>query len=195
LIISGEVRAILPHRSGTHAVIKLQAADDKGDLVFTEFVGAMLRGVTCDGGKGADQVPPMPENGRKSALAWEANVYIPPLATYIYDGCANIEFPIHTSPSFAKSVGLPGIILQGTASFAHAVREIVNREADGNPQGVTELCCRFTGMIMPGSNIRICCIGKRAHETHTDIFFEVLNAEGQKAIRNGYLKLAHPSRT
>ncbi len=189
LTISGHIAAILPHRSGAHAVIKLEAIDDAGQPVFTEYSGAMLRGVACDNGKGAEQLLPLPENDREGEVAWEAEIYIPPSAPYVYDGCSNIVFPIHTSPDFAKSVGLPGIILQGTATFAHAVREIVNREADGNPHRVFDISCRFTGMVMPGTHIRICCTGKKKHKKHTDVFFDVFNAENRKAVRSGCVQL------
>ena len=43
-------------------------------------------------------------------------------------------------------MGLPGIIHQGTATLAYAVRELVNREARGNPALLKALACRFTGM-------------------------------------------------
>jgi hypothetical protein len=48
---------------------------------------------------------------------------------YVYDGCTNIYFPIHTSVGFARMVGLPDIILQGTATLAYAARELADREA------------------------------------------------------------------
>ncbi len=44
LAVDGRVAAILPHRAGTHIVIRLDVSDDKGNPVFTEHIGAMLRG-------------------------------------------------------------------------------------------------------------------------------------------------------
>jgi acyl dehydratase len=46
--------------------------------------------------------------------------------------------------------GLPGIILQGTATLAIALREIIEKEADGNSGRISSLFCRFTGMVLPG---------------------------------------------
>lgn len=51
-------------------------------------------------------------------------------------------------------MGLPGIIHQGTATLAYAARELVNREARGNPALLKALACRFTGMVRPGSDDR-----------------------------------------
>ena len=189
LTITGRVAAILPHRAGTHAVIALFARDKAGAPVFTEYVGAMLRGIECDEGKGGEALPQIPESDSDDTPVWTSTVFIDPLLPYVYDGCTQIEFPIHTSPRFAVGVGLPGIILQGTATLACAIREIVNGEARGNPECIREISCKFTGMVIPGSHIEIRCLGSREQTDHKDLFFDVLNAENKKAIRSGYVKL------
>lgn len=192
LELDGEIAAILPHRSGTHAVIRLTASDAQGLPVFTEYVGAMLRGVECDGSAGRSALPNHPEADPSAAAAWTAMVRVDPLAPYIYDAGADIEFPIHTSPKFAKAVGLPGIILQGTATLGMAVKELVANEAAEDPGVVREIACAFTGMVMPGTAIEVCCLGTREQEDGTHIFFEVINAENKKAIRNGFIKIERP---
>ena len=189
LSITGRVAAILPHRAGTHAVMALFAKDRSGNPVFTEYIGAMLRGIECDGGKGQEDLPPVPRCDPSESALWSSPIFIDPLLPYVYDGCTHIEFPIHTSPRFAKGVGLPGIILQGTATLALAIREMVNREGSGNPALISEVACKFTGMVKPGTQIRIRCLNSLAREKHRDLFFDVLNEENQKAIRSGYVKL------
>ena len=181
LEIDGEIAAILPHRAGTHAVIRLTASDQQGSPVFTEYVGAMLRGVACDGSAGQDALPDHPSTGPSAAAAWTSLTKVDPLAPYLYDAGADIEFPIHTSPKFARAVGLPGIILQGTATLGLAVQELIANEAQGNPCGVREIACAFTGMVLPGTVIEVCCLEVRKQEDATHIFFEVLNAENKKS--------------
>ncbi len=190
LTITGHLAALLPHRAGTHAVICLNAVDEQNQLVFTEYVGAMLRGVDCGEGGTFGTIPAVDKNTDDTRnVMWASDIPIDPLQPYIYDGCTNIEFPIHTSPHFAKAVGLPGIILQGTATLAMAVREIVNREGRRNPESVCQVACCFTDMILPGTTIQIVCSKKINHKNHTDLFFEVLNHENKKAIRDGVVKL------
>ena len=189
LSITGTLKAFLPHRSGTHAIICLEAEDKSGDSVFTEYIGAMLRGVDCGKGGKAGQIPLIPKNNTPQAPLWTSDIYIDPERPYIYDGCSNIEFPIHTSPKFAKMVGLSGIILQGTATLAYAVRELVNNEADKDPERVSEIACRFTGMVQPGTDIKVCCTGRKIHKDFIDVFFEVQNCDQKKAVSNGYLKI------
>jgi acyl dehydratase len=189
LSISGEIAEIRPHRAGSHVVVRLGAQDDAGSPVFTEYTGALLRGVACDRENVVARPAPVPEPSNAGGPAWEAPVSISLLAPYLYDGCTDIVFPIHTSPAFAESVGLPGIILQGTATLAMAVSEIVNREADGDPFRVADVYTRFTGMVIPGTSIRVRCTGRESMADGRAVFFEVMDAQGKKALRDGYVKL------
>jgi len=191
LVIKGRVAAIIPHRAGTHAIVALFASDRKGCPVFTEYTGAMLRGVGCDREKGKEELPHVPLSKSSSTL-WSNVIPIDPLLPYLYDGCSNMEFPIHTSQKFAKAVGLPGIILQGTATLALAIRDIVNQEACGNPELISQVSCKFTGMVKPGTHIEIRCLECRDHPGHRDVFFDIVNADNIKVVRSGYVKLNRP---
>lgn len=187
LSVRGRIAAILPHRAGTRVVICLEAQDANGQPVFTEHLGAMLRGVNClGGGQGESDLPVMPRPSNPMDGGWHANVFIEPERPHLYDGCTGIVFPIHTSQRFARQVGLPGIILQGTATLALAAREIVNREASGDPARLEGLACRFSGMVRPGTTIQIRMVSQSTDHRGTDLFFEVWNADGQPAIRNGW---------
>jgi acyl dehydratase len=190
LTVRGAIAAIHPHRAGTRVIIRFEAEDAAGTPVFTEHVGAMMRGVQCTGGgKENGQVPAVPDGPGDGALLWEAPVPIGQLVPFIYDGCSDIHFPIHTSVKFAHQVGLPGIILQGTATLAIAVRDLLAKEADGDSSRVEALSCRFSGMVLPGSDINVRCTGKKKTAEGTDLFFDVLNAGGTHALSNGHIRL------
>ena len=189
LAIDGDIASIAPHRAGTHVILRLDAHDKANEPVFTEYVGAMLRGVTCNGQAVSGSLPQVPECGFDAEPAWSKRWLVDPMAPYIYDACADIEFPIHTSPKFARDVGLPGILLQGTATLGYAVRELINREALGDPGAVREIACTFTGMVMPGTEISLVCQKVLEQDHAALVFFEVINDKNKKAIRNGYLKI------
>ena len=190
LTVAGTVAAILPHRAGTRVILRYEAADEEGRAIFTEHVGGMLRGVSCrDPGRSLAGLPPDPPAAPERDPPWQAFLAIDPMLPYIYDGCSDIVFPIHTSPAFARSVGLPGIIVQGTASLALAVRELVNREAGGDPQRIASVACRFSGMVLPGTRIRVVL----KHRHHLDLFFEVRDANDNRAVSNGHARLTPPS--
>ncbi len=191
LTIQGRVAAIIPHRAGTRIVICFQALDETKQPVFTEYNGGMLRGVqSSDGARGADALPAVPDRNPQDRLRWEQGIWIDPLLPFVYDGCANIVFPIHTSKKFAHQVGLPGIILQGTATLALAVRELINREGRGNPLKLKEVYCRFTGMVLPGTEIKLKVYSRKYDDPAGNFYFDVINQEGQKAISRGYASLA-----
>ncbi|MFX0181852.1 MAG: MaoC/PaaZ C-terminal domain-containing protein [Candidatus Hodarchaeota archaeon] len=193
LDFKGKIVAIIPHRAGTHLILCLKVTDNNHKPVFTEFIGGMLRGVKCVGGaKGEKTVPPISRDlldKDRTAQIWEKSIYIDPLRSFIYDGCTGITFPIHTSKQFAHQVGLPGIILQGTATLAYVVKELTNKEADGNPSKIKEIACKFTDMVFPGSDIKLILQKKMKTDNIRELFFEVHNAGNKKAIRDGYIHI------
>jgi acyl dehydratase len=190
LTIKGTIEAILPHNAGTHVLIRFDALDAGGKPVFTEHIGAMMRGVRCaDNGKGSEHIPEVPRQPDNPMILWESIAAIDPLASFIYDGCSNIHFPIHTSVKFARQVGLPGIIHQGTATLAVAVRDILKKESGGDSARMESIYCRFTGMVLPGTDIRIQLMGKNPVPGGADLFFTVLNSKEKRAISNGYIRL------
>lgn len=187
LTIKGRIAAIMPHRAGTVTVIRFDAVDAAGTPVFTEYIGGMMRGVECIGGeKGQNGIPALPAPVKDASPQWESRIEIERMRPFIYDGCANIHFPIHTSVGFAHMVGLPDIILQGTATLAYAARELVNREAGGDSRKIRQLACRFTGMVIPPGPINIRLIGKQKHQEGMDVFFEVTGNAGERVLSKGY---------
>lgn len=191
LSIVGRVVAILPHRAGTQLVLRYEARDSAGEAVFAEYIGGLLRGVRCTGrGLGAEELPELREFPLDGEPLWERRVAIDALAAHRYDGGADIHFPIHTSPAFAKSVGLPGILYQGTATLSVAVREILAVEAESDPRRLKRLNCIFSGMVFPGTEISVRVEGKETLAGMTHIGFTVWNGSGKQAIRNGCLSLA-----
>lgn len=187
LDITGSLVGLLNHPAGTHMVMRYDATDN-GQPVFTEYTGALLRDVKLlDGSKGRDAYPKIEKAPKTDDIQWSERVDIDPLAAHIYDGCADICFPIHTSPAFAHSVGLPGIILHGSATLSMAVKEITNREADGDCGRLRTLDCMFTGMVIPGEHIVIRLLTKRDCDAGEECFFEVHNHEGKNAISRGRL--------
>lgn len=187
LKINGQIAAIVPHRAGTHMILRLSARDASDQPVFTEYIGALMRGVTCtDEGRGAETLPALPAEAVGAPFSWQSSMSIDPLLPYVYDGCTRIHFPIHTSRKFARQVGLPDIILQGTATLSLAVKEIVSREADSDPNRVRSIACRFTGMVMPGETIVLQANGR---DHHGNIRFQVRNSQGRLAISNGHIRL------
>ncbi|HWQ76320.1 MAG TPA: MaoC/PaaZ C-terminal domain-containing protein, partial [Syntrophomonas sp.] len=186
LTIQPSIYAMIAQRAGTNVVYKYDVMDENGELYHTEYNGTMLRGVECvDGGKGELPFVPKCEN---TEPIWDMPVYIPPELPYIYDGCTDIVFAIHTSPKFAHSVNLPFNLLQGTVTIAIGVREMINRELNGAADKVKAINAKLTAMVYPGSEIRVQLLEKRVGTEYVELFYRILNQEGQAALSNGYVK-------
>jgi acyl dehydratase len=186
LTIKGQLAGIQPHRAGTHSIMRYEATDQQNRAVFTEHIGVMLRGVNCHGKAVAHGLPEEPQGDWGAGPLWRQDLLIDPMMPYAYDGCSDIVFAIHTSPAFAESVGLPGIILQGTCTLALAARELVNREAGGDPARLRTLSCRFSGMVRPGTSVSV----ELKSRDRGNLYFEVINHRNEKAISKGYAKIA-----
>lgn len=192
LTIVADLPMILPHRAGTYMIVRCTARDAHGALVFTEYAGTLLRGVRCtDKGTTIEAPPETPRYRGDAPPVWQAPAYFGPMAAHIYDGCADIHNPIHTSRRFAKWVGLPGIIVHGTLTLATAVREIVNREAGADPRRIRRLSCKFTGMVLPDSDIMVRGLGRQSEGNADYVFFEVLNRDNRRAISDGFVEISH----
>lgn len=191
LCIDGRVLAILPHRGGTHLILEYTALDEKGGTVFVERIGGLLRGVGClDAGRGGGGLKFDNDFAGDGPPLWREALRIDPLAAHWYDAGADIHFPIHTSPAFAKFVGLPGTIYHGTATLSLALRELLRREAGNDPRRVRGLSCLFTAMVTPGSEIAVELLGKEKEEGGTALAFTVKNQDGKTALRAGRLLVA-----
>jgi acyl dehydratase len=187
LELSGKIASIAPHRAGTVATISFHAADPSGAPVFTEHIGALLRGVSCpDAAPSDEKRDEAGTTAESGGPIWENTVYIDPMAPYIYDGCTNIHFPIHTSRSFARQAGLAEPIYQGSATLTRAVREILEMEGHSDPGLLREVSCRFSGMVVPGTDIRTRLLSRGAGGV---LSFDVVNNSEARVIKDGRIRL------
>jgi acyl dehydratase len=191
LTLQGVIAAIQPHRIGTLVVLCFEARGSGGEKVFTEYVGGLLRGVSCAGlGAGGENLPIIPKpTDSRTEPEWTDTISLSELAPYVFDACADVHFPIHTSPRFAHQVGLPGIIIQGTQILARAVSIIIQRQAGGNPRYVSTLACRFAGMVSPGESLQLRVWTEQSALQEMHLFFNLQKADGVDAIRGGYCRL------
>jgi acyl dehydratase len=59
--------------------------------------------------------------------------------------------PIHLDDEFARSVGLPGVIVHGMLQMG--IAGTVAAEAAGGGDHLRRLHCRFAGMVVPGDAV------------------------------------------
>ena len=171
---------------GAYMVLRFDTVDAAGQPVLTTYFGRLHRDVPSEGPAcWLDRPPELPAVTASQAGGWSAPVEIPWGLPHVYSECAQIYFAIHTERSFAQGVGLPDILLHGTATLAIATREIVDRACGGDPARLTRVGGRFAAMIIPGSTITVRLDEEGRTAAGRLLRFTVLNAAGQPAIRDG----------
>jgi acyl dehydratase len=97
--------------------------------------------------------------------------------------------PIHLDEVFARSVGLPGVIAHGMLTMAFAVQLVTDWL--GDRRKVVGFHGRFTGMVLPGDELR--CTGavaaKDADTRRVTLEVRVENQKGEKVFNKGVAEL------
>jgi len=185
------IAGIERRKPGAFLTVRLDSADSGGRPVCETWEGRIYRGVEVVGpDRFATEAPVMPAR-KKSNGGARAEIPIPisAVAAHVYTECARIWNPVHTDAAVAAAAELPAIILHGTATLALAISRIVEVEAGNAPERVVRAAGRFAGMVLMPSEIKLRILSRETSAGVDGVFFEVLNAEGQRAIRDGFVGL------
>ncbi len=93
--------------------------------------------------------------------------------------------PIHTDEEFAKSVGLPGMILQGLCTMAFTSKAIIDGLLDGDPSRLAAMKVRFAKPVLMGDSLSTRGWVKERGEQGTTCEFFTRNQRGEILIRDG----------
>lgn len=185
------IAGIERRKPGTYLTVRLDTTDSAGKRVCETWEGRIYRGVDVIGpDRPATECPALPASRQTNGGA-RAEIPIPisAVAAHVYTECARIWNPVHTDAAVAAAAKLPAIILHGTATLALAISRIVEAEAGSDPERVVRAGGRFAGMVLMPSEIKLRILSRETSAGVDGVFFEVLNAEGQRAIRDGFVGL------
>ena len=185
-----KIAGVEARKPGAYQLTQLDTVDTRGTPVCTSWYGSIYRGVAVDGPDRHADISSSPAAHAASAPGIEIKIPVLAGMAHIYTECARIYNPIHTDAAIARAAGLPAIILHGTATLALAVSRIIEACAQSDPARVSRVACRFGAMVpMPSTlTLRIFAETNNAG-SNAGVFFEVLNSEGQLAIRDGFVGL------
>src|ERR1700737_3594261 len=180
-------------KAGAYQLTRFDTTDEKGAPVCTTWYGNLYRGVEVSGpDRPPADAPAMlaPANGTAAAHA-SYSIPISPVAAHVYSACARLGNPIniHTDLATAKKAGLPGTILHGTATLAMAASRVIAAEAGGDPTRLGLIHARFGAMVLMPSEVEVRISARERTSEGKTVFFEVLSADGGRAIRDGFVVL------
>jgi acyl dehydratase len=95
--------------------------------------------------------------------------------------------PIHTDAEFAKSVGLPGVILHGLYSMAQVAKAHTDA-AGGDPRALKRLAVQFRGMGFPEQEIVVSATVKEHEDGRVVTDTEAVQGDN-RIIRNAEAEL------
>ncbi len=191
----GQGIAVKQVRPGVLSAQRYTMCDSRGEVVVVMDSGGITRGAELDGeGMEIESTPPLPQRSTSSANGgqpvWTTTIPIDPQAPHVYTECADIWNPIHTERRVALAAGLPDIILHGSANITIALREVINRNMDGDPTRLRRFAGQFRGMVIPGTDVSVSALEVRDEGDREIVFYEMRNDQGELAIANGVVVAA-----
>jgi acyl dehydratase len=109
---------------------------------------------------------------------------------YRYAGASGDFTPIHIDAEFARSVGLPGIILHGFYTMAIVARAQIGA-GGGDPRGLRRLSVRFQGVGVPETEIEVSGRVREISDRSATIEIRALQA-GEEIVGKAEAELVAP---
>ncbi|MGH9188324.1 MAG: MaoC/PaaZ C-terminal domain-containing protein [Acidimicrobiales bacterium] len=188
LTTTSEAFAVRVGGSGTRFVVKVDSADDTGEPVLTQYVTIFIRGVSDGESAGPDKpAHDFPSDARDHEVG-RFTVHVDVDQTFRYRDASGDQMPIHVDDSFAKSVGLPGIIAHGLCTLAMCSQAVLTTVADGDPARLRRLAVRFAANVFPGNDIEVALYDAGATDGRHAYAFEATSA-GDVVIKNGWAEV------
>jgi acyl dehydratase len=193
LRVSGQLVAVRASKAGAITVSRIETSDaSTGDRCVTTYSSALFRGVPLEGEpRSIERTATAPSAaGVDDARADVAEIAIPREFGHVYTECTGIWNPIHTERRVALAMGLPDIVLHGTATWAMAGREL-SRLYGGGQAALRRLAGSFRAMVIPGTAIRI--EHRLLPAASATVRFTVFNAAGETAVADGIAEFSSPT--
>lgn len=181
LSLSAKLASLEDKPSGRVVVFSLNGARPSGEIALqgstTYFIRAPAKGDAPKAPRAQPPEPPPPD------LVVEQGVPLDMPARYAQ--ASGDHNPIHLDEAFARSAGLPGVILHGLCTMALAQRDIIASCCGGDPRSLRSLSVRFAKPVRPGSKLRL-----ELRRSGGDIEFLTRNEAGDVVITNGRAAVA-----
>lgn len=177
--------------SGTTVVCKGETRDATGEVVVEQYFTTFFRGVS-DGDSGGETQPDhhLPDAVKAQAPVAKITQQFDTDQTFRYADASGDRMPMHLDEDFAKSVGLPGIIIHGLCTMAFTSWGVIQEVGGGDPGRLRRLAVRFSRPVLPGQTITTTVWATEpSPEGHARFAFETANADGDLVIKDGLAEI------
>jgi acyl dehydratase len=159
--------------SGVTVITRAETREAGGELCVEQYMTTFVRGALGAEDVG-DEAPPhrFDESLREREPDAEVAQTFDADQTFRYAEASGDPMQIHLDDAFAKSVGLPGIIIHGLCTMAFTSVAAIEHACPDDPTRLKRLAVRFAAIALPEQTIttRIWDTGdgKNAFETTSD---------------------------
>ena len=191
LMVTATVTALERRRAGTYLLTSYDIKDPGGAPVSTINWGRLWRGVDMSGPeRPALAQAPVGTNVDASPRR-RFRIPVAATAAIVYTACARADNQVsfHTDTTAANRSGLRAPLLMGVATLAMSVSRIIETDAGSDPERIARISCRFGAMVFMPSELTLEASSREHHEDGDRVSFELLNADGGRAIRDGVVVL------
>ena len=180
-----------PRPSGTAITLRTETRDGRDDLLNEHYTTLFLRGVryTANVGQRApDHRAPAGLRDRPpvASIAYAVDAD----QTYRYADASGDRSRIHLDDGFARSVGLPGIILHGMCTMAITSRAVVHVACGGESRRLRRLAVAFARPVLPGQTITVRLWADGRMPGGARFVFDAINPAGKAVIQDGLAEVA-----
>ena len=161
-------------------------------LIFITLYYDILRVFFIRGsGGGGKKEQAAPEAEAPKEIVFKQDMTVKEDQTYIYAEGSGDHNPIHIDVDFAKSVGFPGIILQGLCTMAFSSKAAYDELAGGDSTKIKRIKVRFSKPVFPGDTVTTEGWVIEKKDDVTIYGYEVKNQSGDQVIKNGVVEIAN----
>jgi acyl dehydratase len=170
--------------SGITVVTKTETTAD-GEPVVDQYWTTFVRGATGAEDVG-EEAPPhrFDEALRERDADAEVAQTFDSDQTYRYAEASGDPMQIHLDDAFAKSVGLPGIIIHGLCTMAFTSVAAIEHACPDDPTRLKRLAVRFASIALPEQTITT-----RIWDTDGGYAYETTSDAGAVVIKDGWAEV------
>ena len=172
-------------KAGTRVTLRFLITDEHDVPVVEHYWSNLYFGTSIPEPLGqplADHA--FPEDARSRPVG-ERTFTVARDQTFRYAGASGDNGDMHVSDEAARGYGLPAKILQGLCTFAMCSAAVVDGVAEGDPDRLRRLACRFSATTVPGNDVAVALYdaGEAAGGARA-VAFEAISA-GEAVIKHG----------